>query len=66
LTFEFEELVFCTFHLSHQEIKNVQPTLAALVRARAHREEAVSGLFSLKKDIELCFREAKSKAFHLD
>lgn len=40
-------------------------TFAALVRARAHREIAVCGLSSLKKEIELRFRDAKSSAFHL-
>lgn len=40
-------------------------TLAALVRALAQRETAVSGFSSLKKEIELFEREAKSSAFHL-
>lgn len=40
-------------------------TLAALVRALAHRDTAVSGFSTLKNDTELCFKAAKSKAFHL-
>jgi hypothetical protein len=38
--------------------------LATLVLARAHRDAAVSGLPPLKKETELCLRDAKSSAFH--
>lgn len=40
-------------------------TLATLVLARAHRETALSGFSTLKKDMELRFKAAKSEAFHL-
>lgn len=40
-------------------------TFAALVLALAHRETAVSGFSTLKNDTELCSRDAKSNAFHL-
>ena len=46
-------------------LDNPFPTLAALVRALAHRETAVSGFSTLKNETELLFKAAKSNAFHL-
>ena len=45
--------------------KKKKHTLAALVRARAHRETAVSDLLELKNDTEHRLRAANSNAFHL-